>query len=571
MRMRKGRVTGVVLAVALLLAACGADDEGGSEPAEQGVRGGTLKIANGTDVDYLDPATAYSPVAWTLERTYLRLLYSWRSSKDQATTATPVPDLAEGPPTVSDDQLTYTFKLRSGVRWAPPVNRELVAGDFVYALERLFDKKTPSSGQSYALLVKGAQEFADGKAEGISGMRAVDDRTLEITLAKPAGDFLSILAMGFYAPVPKEEADKYRVGSDYSKHVVGLGPYTLDQYVPEKSISFKRNPNWDPATDPLRKGWVDRIEVTLGHDETPAQQLIERGDADLSLNLNPPVARLPTLSRDPELSKRFSVQTNGCVEYIPLNVHPNAGPTSELKVRQAINYALDKEALLRTRGGPLGGQVASTILPPTQFGHKAYDLYPSPGNQGDVAKAKQLLAEAGYPDGLTLSYVGSSTGRGPAFTTVLQASLARVGIKLNIKTFEGFSVYFDSLLFPAKRREHQLGDAEWCPDYPGDGARSFFVLLFDGRSILPSGNNNMAEYNVPEVNQAIDQALAEPDPAKRSALWAALDQRIMQDAPWAPWAYAKVPFFWSERVRNWVWSPWTLNPDLTNLWLAQGG
>jgi peptide/nickel transport system substrate-binding protein len=567
--MRQARVAATLLTLLLVLAACnssGDDKQGGSR---QGVRGGTLKIVNGTDVDYLDPATAYSPVSWTLERAYVRLLYSYQSTRDARAAATPVPDLAEGPPTISPDGRTYTFKLRQGVRWAPPVDRALVAGDFAYGLTRMFDKKTPSSGQSYALLVAGAKEFSEGKAKEISGMKAVDDRTLQITLVKPAGDFLSILAMGFFAPVPREGAAQYRVGSDYSKHVVGLGPYTLDRYVPEKSITFKRNPNWDQATDPLRKGWVDRIEVTLGLDETPAQQQIERGDADLSLNLNPPVARLPVLSRDPELSKRFALETNGCVEYIPLNVNPAAGPISNLKVRQAINYALDKDALLRTRGGPLGGQIGSTILPPTQFGYRAYDLYPSPGGKGDVAKAKQLLAEAGYPNGLTLSYVGSSTGRGPAFTTVLQASLARVGIKLSIKTFEGFSVYYDSLLFPAKRKEHQLGDAEWCPDYPGDGARSFFVLLFDSRSILPSGNNNMAEYANPQVDTAIDQALAEPDAAKRSALWADLDKRIMQDAPWAPWAYAKVPFFWSPRVRNWVYSPWHLNPDLTNLWLAQ--
>jgi peptide/nickel transport system substrate-binding protein len=560
------RLLALVAVLALLAAACGSSKETGGGAAS-GVRGGTLQIINGTDVDFLDTADAYSPVSWALERAYARQLYSYESTTDATRAATPVPDLAAAAPTISADGLTYTFKLRDGVRWAPPVSRDLVAGDFVYALKRMFDPKTPSSGQPYALLVKGADEFAKGKAKEISGMRAVDDHTLEITLAKPAGDFLSVLALGFFAPVPEEAAGKYRVGSDYSQHVVGLGPYTLDKYVPGKSIAFARNANWSAATDPLRKAWVDRIEVTLGLDEQPAQQRIERGDGDLSLNLEPPVSRLGAVSADPKLSKRFASHVNGCVEYIPLNVNAAAGPTSNLKVRQAINYALDKQALLRTRGGPLGGEIGGTILPPTEFGYHHYDLYPSPNQQGDVAKARQLLAEAGYPNGLKLSYVGSTTGRGPAFTTALQASLARAGISLKIKGFEGFSVYYDSLLFPSKRLEHQIGDAEWCPDYPGDGARSFFSLLFDGRAILPSGNNNMAEYNVPEVNDAIDAALAERDATKRAALWGALDERIMRDAPWAPWAYAKSTAFWSSRVRNWTYSPWTHNPDVTNLWL----
>jgi peptide/nickel transport system substrate-binding protein len=254
---------------------------------------------------------------------------------------------------------------------------------------------------------------------------------------------------------------------------------------------------------------------------------------------------------------------------MPLNTNPKAGPISNVKVRQAINYALDRESLRRTRGGTLAGRVTAQILPTTQFGYRQYNLYPSAGNRGNVAKAKQLLAQAGYPNGLTLNYVGSSTGYGPAFTTAVQASLARVGIKLKIKTFQGFSVYYDSLLFPAKRVEHQVADAEWCPDYPGDGARSFFLPLFHSKSILPAANNNMAEYANPKVDKMIDRALAEPSAAKRAGMWEALDKRIMRDAPWAPWLEANQPFIWSERLQNWTYSPWHHNTDVTNVWVGQ--
>ena len=559
---------GVVLALVVSVAgACQGTSSGGTSTTA--VKGGTLHISDGDDVDYLDTADAYSPVSWALERAYARTLYAYQSSTDPGKAGTPVPDLAAGPPKVTANGTIYTFTLRQGVKWAPPVNRALKAQDFVYALARMFDSKTPSSGQPYALLIKGTDDFGSGKASSISGIQAIDDSTVQITLQQAAGDFLSILSMGFFAPVPQEEASKYSVGSAYSQHVVALGPYMLDSYQPGKSITFVRNPNWDQATDPLRKAWVDRIEVTEGATADAATQAIQRGDADMSLNLDPPVADLTQLSTDPSLKNQFTTKPNGCVEYMPLNTNSAGGAISNVKVRQAINYALDKQSLRRTRGGPLAGTITSQILPSTQFGYKKYDLYPSTNDQGDIAKAKALLTEAGYPNGLTLNYVGSSTGYGPGFTTAVQASLARAGINLNIKTFQGFSIYYDSLLFPAKRLEHQIGDAEWCPDYPGDGARSWFLPLFYTKSILPAANNNMAEYSNPEVDTLIDAALAEQNSTKRAALWEALDKRIMQDAPWAPWLEANEPFVWSKQLRNWTYSPWHHNTDITNVWIAK--
>jgi peptide/nickel transport system substrate-binding protein len=533
------------------------------------VKGGTLKIIDGDDVDFLDTADAYSPVSWALERLYARTLYAYVGSANAKTAQTAAPDLAAGPPKISKNGLVYTFKLKSGIKWAPPVNRPLMAQDFVYGLTRLFDKKTPSSGQPYALLIKGTKEFASGKAKTISGLQAPNDSTVVITLLKPAGDFLSILTLGFFAPVPKEIGSKYSVGSAYSKHVGSLGPYMLQSYKPGESMSFVRNPNWVAAKDPLRKAYPDQVDVSIGATADAATQAIERGDADLSLNLDPPVADLARLSTDASLKSQFTTKPTGCVEYIPMNTNPKAGAISNVKVRQAINYAIDKDSLRRTRGGTLAGALASSILPPTEFGFEKYDLYPSKGGRGDVAKAKALLKEAGYPNGLTLNYVGSSTGYGPAFTTALQASLAKVGIKLNIKTYQGFNVYYDSLLFPAKRMEHQIADAEWCPDYPGDGARSYFLPLFYSKSILPAANNNMAEYSVAAVDAAIDKALADPSASARARQWAALDKRIMADAPWAPWLYQSEPFLWSKRLRNWTYSPWHHNADLTGLWISK--
>jgi peptide/nickel transport system substrate-binding protein len=567
--MRRIGVVAVLAATAAVPAlSLGAANRGdGAQRAAAPQKGGTLHVIDGDDVDFLDTGDSYSPVGWALQRLYSRTLYAYKSSSDPKVAATPVPDLAARAPKISGDGKTYTFTLRKGVKWGPPVNRDLVAQDFVYALARMFDKKTPSSGQPYALLIKGTKEFGAGKAKTISGIKAVNDTTLKITLVKPAGDFPSILSMGFFAPVPKEVASKYPVGSAYSKHVVAIGPYMVQSYKPGSSLTFVRNPNWSAATDPLRKAWVDRVEVTIGGTADAATLAIQKGDQDMSLNLDPPVADLQKLSTDPNLKNQFTVQPTGCVEYMPLNTNPKAGPISNVLVRQAINYAIDKQSLRRTRGGTLAGDIASSILPPTEFGYQNYNLYPSKDDRGDVDKAKALLAKAGYPNGLTLNYVGSSTGYGPSFTTALQASLARVGIKLNIKTYQGFNIYYDSLLFPAKRNEHQIADAEWCPDYPGDGARSYFLPLFYSKSILPAANNNMAEYSNAQVDAQIDKTLATRSAAARATQWAALDKRIMKDAPWAPWLYQKEPFLWSKHLGGWTYSPWHHNADMANVWI----
>jgi ABC-type transport system substrate-binding protein len=564
------RMTILAVVVVLVASACGGGGgEGG--PSDQGgnpVKGGTMHIFNQDDVDYLDTALGYYTVTLALQRTFARTLYSWDIEKTGDAHSIPVPDLADGEAKISANNTVFAFKLRNGVGWAPPATGDVTADDFVYAVERMFDKTNPSPGQSYALLIKGAAEFASGKAKTISGI-AVNGDTITFTLNKPAPDFLSIMSLPFFAPVPRAYASKFKVGPDYGKHIVGSGPYTLKSYTPEKSIELVRNSNWDAATDPLRKAWVDAIEMRIGLEPEAIQQAIERGDADFSLDAQPPNASLQRLSTDPQLKNRFAVETTGCIRYFALGTHKDAGAISDVRVRRAINYAIDKIAIQRVRGGPLAGEPASTILTPPLLGYQKYDLYPTPESKGDPAKAKQLLAEAGHPNGLTLNYVGPDSGQGAQVNVAVQASLARVGIKLNIKTLAGSKVYNDSLNLPAKRTEHQIGQAAWCFDYPGDGTRSFMVPLIDGRSIQPANNNNYSEYNNPAVNAKIDQALAEPDRDKRAALWAEVDRQAMEDAVWAPFLYDKTQFFWSARLRNWQFTTWGANPELPALWIDQ--
>ena len=552
------RVACLVLGLALLGTACGAPQR---DASQDGVRGGTLRVLSAEPEFGLDTADIASPIA----RPFARTLYGYNLAGPPEQQTVPVPDIASGPPQVSADQRTYTFTLRPGVRYAPPVNREVTARDFITAIERFYDQQTPSYGQFYASLIAGASRFGAGKARRISGLAAPDTRTLKITMDQPAGDFLSILALPMFAPVPREYAASYAVGDNYSGHVVGTGPYTPTTYIPGQTIVLDRNPNWDPATDPLRKAWVDRIQVKLGVSIPSIQQAIEREEADLSLSSHVPQARVTELQADPERSNRLSVNTTGSTLFLILGTHPKAGAIADVRVRRAVNYAIDKVAYRDAIAGrwAAAGELASTILAPGSLGYRPYDLYPTPGGRGDPAKAKALLAEAGYPNGLTLGFAIAGSGRYAAARKPIEESLARAGIRLKVTTNQPGEPQFEAIQNHAKRLEHQLAQGGWVQDYLGDNARQTIPLLYDGRH--PS--ENYSEYNNPKVNRLIDRALAAPDRDHRAATWAAIDQRIMRDAPLVPLIWEQYSFYWASRVHGWVYDPWTLGPDLTAVWL----
>jgi peptide/nickel transport system substrate-binding protein len=542
-----------------LLAASSAGPQRDASP--DGVRGGTLRVLSVDPIIGLDTAVNYTPQGLAMARAYARTLYGYNPS------GPPIPDIASGHQ-LSADRRTYTFTLRPGVRYAPPVNREVTATDFITAIQRFYDKTTPSPGQQYADLIAGATAYAAGKAGRISGLAAPDARTLTITLVQPAGDFLSILTHSLFAPVPGEYAASYAVGANYDGHVVGSGPYTPDVYIPGRSVVLVRNPNWDPATDPLRKAWVDRIQVRLGVGTGATQQAIEREEADLSLDSHVPQAQIATLRADPERSERLSVNTSECLVYLTLGTHRGAGAIADVRVRQAVNYAVDKVAYrdaISGRARP-AGELASTILAPGSPGYRHYDLYPTPGGRGDPAKAKALLAEVGYPNGLTLGFTTAGTGRFAPARKPIEASLAKAGIRLKVKIYELKYLWEKGLGVPSKRLEHQLGQSVWCPDFLGDNARGTVVPLFDSRLDAKVGAN-FSEYHNPAVNRLIDRALAEPDQTRRAAMWAEIDQQIMRDAPLVPLLWETFAFHWASRVHGWRYDPWTAGPDLTAVWL----
>jgi peptide/nickel transport system substrate-binding protein len=520
-----------VACLALGLVVIGTSCSGPQRDASaNGVRGGTLRVLSSDPFLGLDTADNYGPIA----RPYARTLYGYNLSGPPEQKTVPVPDIASGPPQLSADRRTYTFTLRPGVRYAPPVNREVTATDFITAIQRLYDRQTPSYGMQYADLIAGAAAFGARKASRISGLRAPDARTLQITLDQPAGDFLSMLTMPFFAPVPGEYAAAYTVGDNYHGHVVGTGPYTPDTYMPQQSVVLVRNPNWDPATDPLRTAWVDRIQVRLGIGVASIQRAIEGEEADLSLDSHVPQARIAELRADPELSRRLSVNPTGNLLLLVLGTNPKAGVIADVRVRQAVNYAIDKVAYRDAVAGRFAaaGELASTIMAPGSLGYRPYDLYPTPGGRGDPAKAKALLAQAGYPKGVTLTFATWGSGKYADTVAPIMTSLARAGIRLKVRRFHLGDRWEKSLGIPAKRLEHQLGQSVWRLDYLGDNARQSIVTQYDSR-IDPAVSGNFSEYHSPTVNRMIDRALAQPDPDRRAACGPRSTSGSCATPPWS--------------------------------------
>ncbi|MCW2665382.1 MAG: hbpA 3 [Frankiales bacterium] len=596
LRKRRGLTTvALVAGLALTATACGGGDGGNGATAPGAnagegdpVKGGTLKMLGASDIDHMDTASAYYTVSYTLLRAISRQLVSYPNSADKKESETPVADLATEVPSPTNDGKTYEFTIKDGVQWDTPSGpRQITAVDAARGFKRLCNPVQPTGAKGYfAGVIEGMTEYCDAFAKvpgtipaikdfveknEITGVKA-DGQKLTINLVQPAGDFMNIMALPFASPAPVEHLNYLPDSPEFRQNFISSGPYKIEKYVADKQIELIRNPAWKAETDEVRGAHVDAISITQGSDEGPVFQQLQAGTADMAWDTYVPTANVAQLLavKDPKLALQDNGSTN---PYVTINFDsPNAGKAlSKLEVRQAINYAVNKKNIIQVLGGPELNAPLGQILTPAILGYKQFDPYATPDSAGDPAKAKQMLADAGFPNGLDLIYLYRNRGKAPAIATTLQADLAKAGIRLKLKQVPPADFYTQHLQKPSatKSGDWDLAGPGWNPDWQGNAARSFFVPLLDGRQ-YGEGSTNYNNYNNPEVNKLIDQALAESDPAKVADLWHQADKLVMADAPWVPITTGKNPLYRSKRVGNWVYFDLANNGDMTNVYLTDG-
>lgn len=550
-----------LLVAAGLMAGCGGDGgDGDGGPADPGTRqadakpGGTLTYLWAGDVDYLDPGQTYYQAGYEVNMVVGRRLYAQNPEGET------VPDLAEGEPEVSEDGKTITIKLRPGVRYAPPVNREVKADDLEYAFERAFTANVPSGyATAYFAELEGAPQ-KPGRYKDLPGVEALDDATLQLKLTEPvAARVEAALVLPITIPVPREYAEKYdaKTPSTYDQYVAFTGPYMVKNDAkgkvvgrqPGKRIELVRNPNWDKATD-FRPAYLDGIVIQQGNDDTvvAARRALAGSHTVCCDTGAPPPAVLRQVLRRQE--DQLSAVPAGTVRYVALNT--KIKPFDNLNVRKAIIAASDRDALRQTAGGSVRGPIAQGYIPPgmngfEQSGGEAgfggeFDWMANEKGDPDLARKYMLAAkEEGVPvsdDGKytgteELLMVSGNTDAAKNFAEVLFNQLDALGFEINNRNVPQDTLYTKFCGVP-KAKVAICPNVAWGKDF--NDAESMLVPTFRGDQVRDQGNTNWPQLQSDEVDAAIDAAAAASG-EERDQAWADANQAIVAEAPAIPWLW----------------------------------
>jgi len=522
-------------------------------------KGGTLKLWSPQDVDFLDPARAYYGFVWTLQRLYVRQLLSY-DSKPGAAGNKLVPDLATAMPAVTNSGKTYTFKLRSGIKF--DTGAEITSKDVKYGIERTFAQDVLSGGPVYLMNVldegqkyPGPYKDKDPNKLGLKSVQTPDDKTIVFNLKSPNSDFPYLLAMSDSSPVPQAQDD----GAKYTNHPVSSGPYKVASFTAGKGAVFTRNKYWDQKTDPIRTALPDKVTFTVTSNPDDMDSRLLSGDVDYAIDGTgvQQAAKIKILQN----AKYKANADNPYTGYIRYFVFPTTvKPFDNINCRKAVIYAADPTSLQTARGGPTSGDIGTNMLPLNVPGSdKSYDPYNLAAGKPQVAKAKAALAACGKPNGFTTT-IAVRNNRAPEVKTAesLQASLKAVGITANIDQYDG-SQSSSVIGSPdnVKKKGYGIIVMGWGADYnTGSG---FLQALVDGRFILPNGNNNYSMINDKQINGLFDKAASEPTSEAAAADYKMINELVMQKALYLPINFDKALTY--------------RNPELTNVFInqSQGG
>lgn len=565
---RRVAATAVSLVLTLGVAACAGPEDTGAKGGTSGKaagapqKGGTLTVLNTEAQTDFDPARLYTSGGGNVPSLVFRTLTT-RNREAGAAGTQVVPDLATDTGRPNKDATEWTYTLKEGLKFED--GTPITSADIKYGIERSFAAEL-SGGAPYLRdwLIGGDTYQGPYKdKKGLASIVTPDPRTIVFKLKKPEGEFPFVATQTQFAPVPKAKD----TGAAYEEHPVSSGPYKVVKNENDgERLTLERNEHWDAETDEERKAYPDRIDVRSGLDEAVInQRLATSTGADASAittdtNLGP--AELAQVGSDKALAARVGTGHFGFTNYIAFN--PKVKPFDNPKVRQAISYAINRTSVVNAAGGSALAEPATTFLPEQKaFGFTPYDHFPA-GKTGDPEKARQLLKEAGHPNGLTITLLHSTAQNrttSPEIATAVQEALGKAGITVKLDGQQPNS-------FNEKR--WSVKDApgfflsRWGADWPAGGP--FLAPIFDGRQIVANGSNyNHAQLNDPAVNKEIDEINKLTDLKAAAARWGALDKKIGEQALDVPLFHPVYKRLVGKNVKNVVISDWTGVLDISQV------
>lgn len=539
-------------AMALALTACAG---GGGSPQQAGAdgqpqSGGTVHMLQNADFSYLDPARGWDGGV----NAFYRLLYrglTMQAAGDSDDPNAIVPDLATGLGEVSDDGLTWTYTLKDDLFFDN--GDPITSAEMEFGISRAWDPQI-GIGSPYLKTVIDAP--ADYQGPYVSGdlptIETPDEKTIVFHLKAPFPEFDNVLAQPNAVPFPVGTGG----GDEFINDVIASGPYTLETYTPGSTISLVRNEHWESETDDVRKAYPDQWQFDIGIDgATIDERMIAGQGADQNAIAGKIAgATLPRI-QTPQLQERAITAPAYCTTYMSLNT--TKPPFDDVRVRQAVNWALDRASIQNASGGNQLADAATTIIPPAVNGHLDYDLYPSDDNTGDVDEAMALLEEAGLGDGFEFTLDIRTTPVAQAQAEAVQQGLERIGANVKLNVIDT-SIYYETIATPSQQNDAAI--TGWCPDW-ASSASTFIPPLFDGAAITEKGNQNLAQLNDPAVNERIAEIRAMTDVDAANTAWGELDEQIMELAPIAPMVFENGIFLPGENIAGYI--PNTNMTDLT--------
>ena len=513
--MTRRRWRGPLAAILGALVVCGVALQAAPPAAQARTRaaasGGTLIVDYKDDFSSLDTGRCYDTECYPFMHAMFDQLVGYDTTHGSGLNL--IPDAAAAMPTISNGGKTYTFKLRNDVHFWN--GRLVTSADWVYSFQRIIDPKTLAGAAAFWQGIVGAQQFAAGKAKTVSGITAQGPYGLRIDLLGPDSTFLYVLAMPFGSVVDRNQIARY--GKSYAtQHVMGTGPYQFASYQLGQKLILTRNPHYfRPGT-----GHVDTIEADIGVSTATAFLRIQRGQADLDGDFPTPIppAEFLNVLSDPVLSKRVAKQVQVATQYIAMNTQLK--PFDNVLVRRAVNYAINKPLLVRLVNGR--GTATDTFLPPLMPGYAKYSLY-----SYNPAMARQLLKQAGYPNGLSTTFYSDDLSDDPRIAQAIVAQLAAVGINAQLKILPAAQW---QAIVQSKGKSPMTWTA-WYQDFPDPN--DWYEPIESCASAVP-GTFNMSFYCNPKVDAFAHQLKGMSDRAARLRLYPQLDKMVMQDAPVAP-------------------------------------